>query len=486
MEAAGPRSLVLLDEPAAGTDPDEGSRLAQAVIERLVEQGALVLATTHHPEVKAWASAAPARGQRGRRPWTCAPSGPLYTLQIGEPGASHALGIAEGLGLDPAVVEAARTARVRPSGVPWRRCSPTRPRPARRPRRSARRPAAAREQAEAARAAGRARGRADLERRDRARARGGRGRARRRAGARPGPSWAGCTREPGRPARRRSRPRAGRRPAAPPRRRRRPTERARERDRRLGAASRAAARAARERAGPGDRPRRWGAGPSRWRWATWSSTRRWASGAGCWRSTGGRAEVQGGSARMRLPARAPGARPRGRRGAGAGAPSHRHRPRSSGAGGDARDRRARPPRRGDAGDRARADRRRGDRRAPAGAGDPRARHRGAARGGARASSRVIRWWSAPSPPRPTRVGTARRSPTSATPEPGRAKARSARDRQLLDVAQHADREGPWCGRPRPSGARRRCRPASPACGTSIDAASRERGTALKVETRMAS
>ena len=115
MEVAGPRSLVLLDEPAAGTDPDEGSRLAQAVIERLVEQGALVLATTHHPEVKAWASERPGASNaavgvdiRTLRP--------LYELKIGEPGASHALGIAEGLGLDPRVVAAARAA-----GPPERR-----------------------------------------------------------------------------------------------------------------------------------------------------------------------------------------------------------------------------------------------------------------------------------------------------------------------------------------------------------------------------
>ena len=115
MGVAGDRSLVLLDEPAAGTDPDEGSRLAQAVIERLVEQGALVLATTHHPEVKAWAStsriasnAAVGVDIRTFRP--------LYALKIGEPGASHALGIAEGLGLDPEVVEAARRA-----GPPERR-----------------------------------------------------------------------------------------------------------------------------------------------------------------------------------------------------------------------------------------------------------------------------------------------------------------------------------------------------------------------------
>ena len=115
MAATGPRSLVLLDEPAAGTDPDEGSRLAQAVVARLVERGALVVATTHHPEVKAWASSAPGA--------TNAAVGvdlrtlrPLYTLTLGEPGASHALGIAEGLGLDPEVVGAARQA-----GPPERR-----------------------------------------------------------------------------------------------------------------------------------------------------------------------------------------------------------------------------------------------------------------------------------------------------------------------------------------------------------------------------
>ena len=115
LEAAGARSLVLLDEPAAGTDPDEGARLAQAVVERLVDLGALVLATTHAPELKGWASAAPgaANAAVGLDARTLRP---LYVLQMGEPGASHALGIAAGLGLDPSVVEAARAA-----GPPERR-----------------------------------------------------------------------------------------------------------------------------------------------------------------------------------------------------------------------------------------------------------------------------------------------------------------------------------------------------------------------------
>lgn len=115
LDAAGPRSLVLLDEPAAGTDPDEGARLAQAVVERLVALGALVVATTHHPELKAWAAAAP-RAANAAVGVDLRTLRPLYTLALGEPGASHALGIAERLGLDPRVVEAARAA-----GPPERR-----------------------------------------------------------------------------------------------------------------------------------------------------------------------------------------------------------------------------------------------------------------------------------------------------------------------------------------------------------------------------
>lgn len=291
LDAAGGRSLVLLDEPAAGTDPDEGARLAQAVIERLVGQGALVLATTHHPEVKAWASAAPgavnaAVGLDART------LRPLYALKIGEPGASHALGIAEGLGLDPAVVEAARCAR-----PPERRALEALLAEAGQARALAddelRAAAAAREEAERARAAAEARA-SELERqieRSRERAEAERAQARRRAEA----ELAGLTRELAElraeisAARREERGRAAEGRAAE-------SPRARERDRRLGAASRAAARARgalreREPAAPavrlavGDQV----ADPEMGFRGTILSI------------DGERAEVQGGSARMRLP-----------------------------------------------------------------------------------------------------------------------------------------------------------------------------------------
>jgi len=107
LNAAGDRSLVLLDELASGTDPVEGSALAQALVARLAEQARLTLVTTHYPELKEWASATEgvANAGTGFDPDT---HEPLYRVALGRPGTSHALQIAERLGLDPAVVEDAR------------------------------------------------------------------------------------------------------------------------------------------------------------------------------------------------------------------------------------------------------------------------------------------------------------------------------------------------------------------------------------------
>ncbi|MDQ3875520.1 MAG: endonuclease MutS2, partial [Actinomycetota bacterium] len=112
LETATERSLVLLDELASGTDPVEGAALAQALVARLAGQVRLTAVATHYPELKEWASATEgaANAATGFDPETHAP---LYRLALGRPGVSHALQIAERLGLDPAIVADAR-ARVAP------------------------------------------------------------------------------------------------------------------------------------------------------------------------------------------------------------------------------------------------------------------------------------------------------------------------------------------------------------------------------------
>jgi DNA mismatch repair protein MutS2 len=112
LESATDRSLVLLDEVAAGTDPEEGSALAQALVARLARQARLTVVTTHYPELKEWASAT---GDVANAATSFDPDTgePLYRVDLGRPGTSHALRIAERLGLDADVVADARS-RVAP------------------------------------------------------------------------------------------------------------------------------------------------------------------------------------------------------------------------------------------------------------------------------------------------------------------------------------------------------------------------------------
>lgn len=107
LDEASPQSLILLDELASGTDPEEGAALAAAMLEALTTRGAAVAVTTHYEKLKEFAAHAD-HLQNASVSYDFERMAPTFRLTMGVPGASSALTVATRHGLPSSVVERAK------------------------------------------------------------------------------------------------------------------------------------------------------------------------------------------------------------------------------------------------------------------------------------------------------------------------------------------------------------------------------------------
>lgn len=106
LKKARPNTMVVLDEIGVGTDPSEGSTLAQSILESLAERGARVITTTHYNLLKEMADVDP-RFQNASVEFDDQTLAPTYRVKIGMPGSSSASAVAARMGMPSEVLERA-------------------------------------------------------------------------------------------------------------------------------------------------------------------------------------------------------------------------------------------------------------------------------------------------------------------------------------------------------------------------------------------
>jgi DNA mismatch repair protein MutS2 len=107
IEHADEESLVLIDEPGMGTDPDEGAALAMSVLDELTRKNAFVVVSTHLNRLKTY-GLLQERARNACMEFDPSTNQPLFSLRYGTPGTSCAFAVAHNAGIEPQVLDKAK------------------------------------------------------------------------------------------------------------------------------------------------------------------------------------------------------------------------------------------------------------------------------------------------------------------------------------------------------------------------------------------